>query len=397
MDIKQFKSSLRLLLFVPLAFLFESCDEIECGCSPVFDNEYLLEASPVAELTEEELDENLTAAGFGGFTSLTNSDIAVYKIIYRTQDLQGNLVEASGLAIIPTSPGQYGVLSYQHGTLRDKTDAPSHFKEFTEASTVGVAFGSIGYIMSIPDYLGYGETASMDHPYEHGESLARASHDMLQAVYEFIETQPINFNGDLYLSGYSEGGFATMALHQFIEEESNLIVKKSAPGAGAYSTTGFAAYIAEQDRDMEFLGYYLWVLDTYTQIYNLNYTWAYYLNEPYASMLEEDGNYFNQDLSLNPKELFTEAFINDLLTGENEALAAALADNDYNNWKPKAPVQLWHGTADSFVPYFLSEDAFDNMTELGATIELKPVYGGEHSVGTPPAYFQGIYGYFRFD
>ncbi|MDN4166748.1 lipase family protein [Cytophagales bacterium LB-30] len=382
------------LCLIAFSVLLFSCDSGEDTVDPSADNEYLVSAELISSQTQAELDTYLESIGFGAFATLTSSDVEAYKVVYNTVDTDGNAITASGAMIIPTDPGLYAVHSYQHGTLVDKAQAPSNYVINTEATTVATAFASIGYVMAVPDYLGYGETENMDHPFVHANSLARASHDMLKAVYEFVEDKELSVSDKLYLSGYSEGGFATMALLKYIEENSDLVVTKCAPGAGPYNITGFAEFIADQNVEMNFLPYYLWVLDTYNELYDLGKDWNYFLT-PANAALVESGGYFAEGLNLNPQELFTAELLSDLKNGTFPALSAALEANNLYDWSPVTPIELWHGTTDDFVPYFHSEDAFEAMSANGATITLKPVVGGDH-FSTPGSYFAGIYTFFRF-
>ena len=65
--------------------------------------------------------------------------------------------------------------------------------------------------------------------------------------------------------------------------------------------------------------------------------------------------------------------------GTDTALLNAVKDNDIFDWKPKTPTQLYHGTADTYVPYFNSQTAVDAMKKRGASnVELIPVTGGDH-------------------
>nr|WP_298929570.1 hypothetical protein [uncultured Allomuricauda sp.] len=44
------------------------------------------------------------------------------------------------------------------------------------------ALASNNYVVIMPDYLGYEASSNYPHPYEHGETLASTSFDMIMAV-----------------------------------------------------------------------------------------------------------------------------------------------------------------------------------------------------------------------
>ena len=107
------------------------------------------------------------------------------------------------------------LLSYQHGTIFTDDKAPSNDSDSIEG--IGVLAGS-GYIVSSPDYLGYAESTSILHPYVHADSLASASIDMLRASKAFLASQNVEINNQLFLAGYSEGGYATIALQRELQK-----------------------------------------------------------------------------------------------------------------------------------------------------------------------------------
>src|SRR3712207_9335251 len=59
------------------------------------------------------------------------------------------------------------------------------------------------------------------------------------SVKEFLKKENIAFNDNLFLAGYSEGGYVTLAAAQEIENnpEHNLKLTGAAAGAGGYELT----------------------------------------------------------------------------------------------------------------------------------------------------------------
>ena len=85
------------------------------------------------------------------------------------------------------------------------------------------------------------------------------------------------------------------------------------------------------------------------------------------------------NLESNPQLLFTQNFLEGVKNDTETGFLNALADNDCYNWKPVAPLKLYHGTNDDYVPYFNSETAYEAMHALGGNVELVPISGGSHS------------------
>lgn len=326
--------------------------------------------------------------------ALVNYPIRVYRLTYRTHTPEGQETTASGAVLVPVATTALPVLSYQHGTLlpSSESQAPSYYAQGTDVWSIVSILASTGYVVSAPDYLGYGASKALPHPYEHAASLASASADMLRATREFCQQQKVSVNQRNFLLGYSEGGYATMALHKLLQEKyaTALPVTASAPGAGAYHKTAFARYILGATQPLAFLSTYVWVLRTYDRVYALNRPYSFYYQEPYATQLQADpfGAVPSQQ-----SQLFAASFRQAVLTNSDAALAKTLADNDLYDWKPTAPLALFHGTADDYVPFFNSQDAYDAMQKQGATqVELHPIQGGNH-FSSAAAYTLGAYGF----
>ena len=326
--------------------------------------------------------------------SLVQHPIKVYRLTYRTRTPEGTETTASGAVLVPVAPDALPVLSYQHGTLepRSETQAPSYYAPGSDVWSVVSVLASTGYVVSAPDYLGYGASKALPHPYEHAASLASASADMLRATREFCQQQQVRVNQQNFLLGYSEGGYATLALHKLLEEQyaTTLPVTASAPGAGAYHKTAFARYILGATQPLSFLGSYVWVLRTYDRLSGLNRPRSFYYQEPYATRLQTDPF---AAVPSQQAQLFAPAFRQAVLSNADAPLAAALARNDLHDWKPRAPLALFHGTADDYVPFFNSQDAYDAMHKRGATqVELRPIQGGNH-FSSATAYTLGAFAF----
>lgn len=312
--------------------------------------------------------------------ALAQYPIRVYRLTYRTHTPEGQETTASGAVLVPVAPTALPVLSYQHGTLTpgSESQAPSYYATNSDVWSVVSVLASTGYVVSAPDYLGYGASKALPHPYEHAASLAATSADMLLAAREFCQQQGVLVNQKNFLLGYSEGGYATMALHKYLQEKyaTTLPVTASAPGAGAYHKSAFAKYILQSTQPLSFLSTYVWVLRTYDRIYALNRPFSFYYQEPYATQLQADPF---AAVPTQQSQLFANGFRQAVLTNSDAALTATLTDNDIYDWKPTAPLALFHGTADDYVPFFNSQDAYDAMQARGATqVTLNPIQGGNH-------------------
>lgn len=94
---------------------------------------------------------------------LIANDVTVYKIVYKTT-VDNNEINASGLVCVPDVPGDYPVLSFQNGTNTVNADAPSENPSDYSYQMIELV-ASLGYIVVISDYPGFGASVSIPHPY----------------------------------------------------------------------------------------------------------------------------------------------------------------------------------------------------------------------------------------
>jgi alpha-beta hydrolase superfamily lysophospholipase len=131
---------------------------------------------------------------------------------------------------------------------------------------------------------------------------------------------------------------------------------------------------------------------TYDRIYKLNRAFTEYFVPKYADQIQKE----KQDARI-PGSLTTilsDGFKKGVSEGTDVALWNAVKDNDIFDWKPKTPTQLYHGTADSYVPFINSQTAYDAMQKRGATnVQLVSVAGAEHDTTIQP-FFIGTLSFF---
>jgi alpha-beta hydrolase superfamily lysophospholipase len=375
----------RTLLIKPIGLLFILSFFISCGKDDTekpFEPDYFVSAEHKRTFSLDEVRAFVIASDDlpSEATVFLKYGVDQYRITYRTVGVNGESIVASGALVVPRTDYRMPVLSFQHGTITNPDDAPGYFlSSYTEIAT---AFASVGYIMALPDYIGYGSTAHLDHPYEHRNSLATATRDMLRAVYEYFKVESLpEPDNKLFLSGYSEGGLATMAAAKLMQEEhqDEFNITAVTVGAGAYNKSAFADYVVLATESLPHINTFVWVLDAYNSIYpDLQRPYSAYFNEPWATTIANEGP--QAGIESNPSLLFTEGFIQGMADRTDTAMWQALADNDCYDWRPGFPIQLYHGTHDLLVPYFNSETAYAAMQAQGApNLSLQTIPGGTHT------------------
>ena len=135
-------------------------------------------------------------------------------------DKNGNPTQASGVIAFPRSdwPNEknqaYPILSYQHGTVIEKDAVTSQ----TGIWILPALIAGYGYVYLEPDYLGLGISDGL-HPYQIKEPYGTHVVDFIRAADQFSNiNNDFQINSQVFLAGYSEGGYATMASVKEIEE-----------------------------------------------------------------------------------------------------------------------------------------------------------------------------------
>lgn len=312
---------------------------------------------------------------------LIQHDVDYYKVSYLTTTTDNQKIQASGVLAVPVTSTKLPLVSIQHGTLFNESDAPSYFGDNSDGM-IAIAMAAAGFITAMPDYVGYGDSKNYPHPYEQASGLAMANVDFLLSLKEYFAENNTAWNNNLLIAGYSEGGFATMATQKLIEESysSELNLKASSCGAGAYNKSLTVDKLMNETSigDSGYNRSYFWVLDTYNRIYKLNRSWSDFFKEPYASQLNTNG--YKAQITGSFNTLLKPDFVQKYNSGVDVSLKAAVADNDLINWKTNTPTILTHGDADQYVPFYNSQTAYDGLKAAGSPkVELKVVKGGTHS------------------
>ena len=130
-------------------------------------------------------------------------DVEVVKLSYSTSLEDGRSVQASGIVAIPKDKvGASPLLSYQHATLFKDTAVPSNDPLFDKTPILAA---SAGFVAVAPDYIGYGDSKSLTHPYIQAVPSANSVVDLIRAAKAYLEQRDIALNEQLFLVGYSEG------------------------------------------------------------------------------------------------------------------------------------------------------------------------------------------------
>ena len=292
--------------------------------------------------------------------------VNLYKLQYTTTGIMGEIDTASGLLALPNlTDGEFPLLVYQHGTVDGRNDVPSKLKGGYEL--IAIAAGQ-GYISIGPDYLGLGDSKGT-HPYVHAKTEATAAIDLIYATGDYLESVPFSTNDQLFITGYSQGGHAAMALHKELElyYADDFEVTAASPMSGPYSISRVMKGRLYSDDIYLFMAYFPYTLIGYEAVYGGLFEELSDVFKPeyvpiISKFYEENYSVFgiNQELlakvfmetgTFIVNKLLHEDVLEELRNNSYHPINLALADNDTYNWVPTAPIQLPYCLSDDQVPY----------------------------------------------
>ena len=302
--------------------------------------------------------------------------------VYESIDVDGNPILLSGKVVVPADGKIKRCILVSHFTIGSNLEAPSNTFPLE-----GILV-KLGYALIIPDYIGYGVTADMVHPYLVMDLTARNVLDMYKAVMPFLEKAGCTPQfDDIYLMGYSQGGATTMAVQHLIEHHNeNVKIRRVFAGGGPYDIKATYDRFVETD-----VASYPCAVPIMMQGMVVGNKLDLDMSQMMAPYLYE-----NLDEWVNKKRYTTKQLnrligsrvTHDLLTPkgmdrtskEVSELYKAMTNNSIlsYSWVPKAPVYILHSIDDETVPY---DNAVRAKTKWqGANIQYNFGYYGSHQV-----------------
>lgn len=188
--------------------------------------------------------------------------VAVYHYAYSSVDGSGRPATASGALMLPTGnsatcSGSRPLVEYAHGTNLNRSydlaalGNPGN-PAFSESALIAAIYAAQGYIVVAPNYVGYDTSDASYHPYL---VKAQQSSDMIDALKagrvalhrlddDDQAGQPSGAvpSEQLFLTGYSQGGYVAMATEQAMQRR-GIHVTAASPGSGPYALAAMVDYI----------------------------------------------------------------------------------------------------------------------------------------------------------
>lgn len=190
-------------------------------------------------------------------TPAAKCDIKIEKVSYRTVGAAGERTNATAALMLPSGDsadcqGDRPVLLYAHGTTTDKgydfaQVGNAKNPAVGEANLIAANFAAQGYIVVAPNYAGYDESKLDYHPYLVAQQQSTDMVDALDSARSIIERKKrandanyskIDDSGKLFIAGYSQGGYVTMATARLLEAQKKPVTA-IAPSSGPYALAAF--------------------------------------------------------------------------------------------------------------------------------------------------------------
>ena len=355
----------------------------------------LLSAVKISKPSKTNISSLINSSGLDFPIFQMKYDVQIWNITYETV-YKGSNITASGRAFVPLGNGQeFSYLAFAHGTITADRDAPSALSIVDIETFVYAAMASTGLITVVPDFIGFGSSKEIMHPYYVEETSALVVVDGLRAVRELMNKEEISSDAELYLSGYSEGGYVAMATHKYIEEHDleYFNLRASFPACGGYDMKGVRDFFFDQQIYVP--PYYMaYIAESYRTYYDIDSSWASQIfNKPYAQRIINifdgisDGAQINSQLNDTVAALISFNFLSNPEDEKYSEISDLFEQNSLLDWKPTIPIYLCHGDADITIPYQNSVDTYNVFLALGSSPEivtLTTFEGSDHYTGVIP-------------
>jgi hypothetical protein len=335
------------------------------------------------------------------------------KVQYSSTDAQGAARTYSGRVFLPNRkptdpPMEVPLVIYQHATETRRNAVPYNNKG-DETMLGALAAETCGFAVAMPDGDGMGaDPSGKMHAYCFSKTSAACVIDMIRAVLGDLKGKKIfddvNYiwDGEIYIVGYSEGGYISMAsVKDLTTNPANKDLKLT--GAAAM---GGPFDLAQATRAL---------LTDGSTPYDRPYIPSYFVmawKDLFGKLMDDAINpellkkdasgdvtrwlngelggdditpliqarlTGNKDKLVSARAILNEKWVKDNIENPGSALNKQLEANTLvGNWKPTAPVLLMHDPYDQTVNFSGSQAMFDAWTRQGA----KPIGIVKMAIGT---------------
>jgi pimeloyl-ACP methyl ester carboxylesterase len=303
------------------------------------------------------------------YTAAKNA-VKLYRVTYNSVvPERGNKpIVATGLIAVPDMAGTaFPLVSYQHGTVYEKTQVPSYPDQSPETQLMIAQFGGQGYIVIGADYFGMGSSKEPEG-YMVKASHQQATYDMLLASRAVLAHMKLT-TPKTFIAGWSQGGFVTMAFLEKLEAAGvkvDAAATASAPVDVFVALNGFLNFPRKNDADwvnslfilssFSFENYYgipglarSLIADAYYDVAR-----KAYLREPFNAA----------DVPADLRKLIKPDYFDAQFFAES-AYGKLVAQATAYRWVIKSPVRNYYGEADEAIAIGLGQLAATYQRAIG--------------------------------
>ncbi len=321
-----------------------------------------------------------------------------YKVTYCTVDavLPGQVsarpTVATGNVSVPRKSERLSTVVYQHGTAVSFYDAPSNPSVFGDFSENGESFDGPpssaifaggGFIYIAPDYLGLGDSTVPRHRYFHAATEASAAVDLVAAARHVLASLRVPRSDELFTFGFSQGGHAALALHRELQRQ-RVEVTATATVGGVFDIESFFLLGLANETTVTVPLYVTYILLAYEDIYDVLGPLDRVFRPPFAdtvSGLFDMQHFFDDVLAALPatsRELLTRSYYARVTSDPGDPLRVRLRQNAVDQWRPEAPIRVYHSPDDEEVAYAAALVSVNRLRQRGADVTVRALPGFDH-------------------
>ncbi len=296
--------------------------------------------------------------------------VRLYRVTYSSvvPEKANRPIVATGLLAVPeTGATRLPVVSYQHGSVYLKTQVPSFPDQSAETQLMIAQFAGQGYVVIGADYFGMGASTEPE-AFGVKASQQQAAFDMLTASEAVLAQMKIS-TGKLFISGWSLGGFVTMAFLERLET-AGVKVDGAATASGpadVYSLlSGFLDFPRKNDSPSNSLLYILsaFSFETYYGIPGLARSVIADGYFDLAKKVYERQPYAFDAVPTDLRQLIRPDYFDPDYFAASAYGRIALATQAYR-WIIRTPVHNYYGEADEVVSVGLGRLAMNYQRGIG--------------------------------
>lgn len=387
----------RMLFTCAIAFAATFSTQAKSFSPP---DHYLVEYKLLFTYTQDSLDHFYKQKRIPQVLVPVHNAVDMYEVTYKGLWLDSTFIIAKGVLYVPKVEKPSAEMVYCHGT-RISVDQSYGIQDLEQF--VCMMHAADGYVAMFPFYYGLGG-GEKEHVYQDSWTEAMSTIYMIKACREIYPKIGKSTSGQLFITGYSQGGHAAMATHKMLESGffPEISLTASSPMSGAYDMVGVQSKTMFQNYNRpHYLPYLL-----------ISYQYAYHLwpsdiygvfKEPYKDELREifkqprklDYGYVDSILPKVPGDMIVDSLVEKFKSDTSFIFTEKLRENGLYNWKPKAPLQMCACYGDDEVMCQNTMETYANMKAKGAPVNERIF--GKHLSHNPCAPFAIIYSKTFFD